>query len=343
MYKSFSTYLDSVRVIAALAVFFLHLPLGRVSAEAARLREFNADAVIVFFVLSGFVIAHAAQGRTLWEFAFARVTRLWTVAIPAVVLTFAADRIGMAFAPEVYARLGVEPLSVGEHLFYGASLANEWVGQQVGSNAALWSLSYEGAYYLLFAAAFFLRGAVRVAVLAISAALIGWPVLLLLPAWAVGVGVYYLLPRLPSGRWWLLVAPLPVAAYVALMAFGDVRGIGIEGMRWSSSFITAYLIAGLVALHLIAMGKGLTGEWDNRSIRAAAGASFSLYVAHLPLMTLAYALCPFGGAASVAVIAAVALAGSALFASAFERPLPAYRAALRGLLRTSATRYPAPG
>ncbi|KPQ22409.1 MAG: two component transcriptional regulator, LuxR family, partial [Porphyrobacter sp. HL-46] len=58
--------------------------------------NFGSDAVIVFFVLSGLVIAHVAQEKPggIGRFAFDRATRLMSVALPALVLGFALDRLG---------------------------------------------------------------------------------------------------------------------------------------------------------------------------------------------------------------------------------------------------------
>jgi peptidoglycan/LPS O-acetylase OafA/YrhL len=43
--------------------------------------------VIVFFVISGFVIAMTAENRTLFEFAIDRTVRIYIVAAPILVIT----------------------------------------------------------------------------------------------------------------------------------------------------------------------------------------------------------------------------------------------------------------
>ncbi|MFK5283420.1 hypothetical protein ACI3PL_27990, partial [Lacticaseibacillus paracasei] len=61
-------------------------------------------------------------------------------------------------------------------------------GMHVGSNIPLWSLSFEAAYYLLFAVFMFSRH--RWLWCSLAALVIGQKILLLLPAWLAGVWVY---------------------------------------------------------------------------------------------------------------------------------------------------------
>lgn len=81
MTRGFSIYLDAIRFLAALLVLFSHLAYPRYSGgDLGWMRRFNlgSDAAIVFFVLSGLVIAHTtgAKNRTGGENANARLARL---------------------------------------------------------------------------------------------------------------------------------------------------------------------------------------------------------------------------------------------------------------------------
>ena len=62
---------------------------------------------MVFFVLSGYVISHVADTRETTPRAFltARFARLWSVLIPAMLLTIACDVIGrnLGHNPAAYA------------------------------------------------------------------------------------------------------------------------------------------------------------------------------------------------------------------------------------------------
>jgi peptidoglycan/LPS O-acetylase OafA/YrhL len=57
-----SLYLDLVRLLAALTVLLSHFAYTRISGgDYLIFRRFGADVVIVFFVLSGYVIAYVTE------------------------------------------------------------------------------------------------------------------------------------------------------------------------------------------------------------------------------------------------------------------------------------------
>ena len=92
--RSFSIYLDLVRFLAALAVVAMHFAqLGIVQAPwAPQLMLLGREAVVAFFVLSGFVIAYTTHERrpSAREYAVARCARLYSVALPILLLALAA-------------------------------------------------------------------------------------------------------------------------------------------------------------------------------------------------------------------------------------------------------------
>ncbi|HJY52187.1 MAG TPA: hypothetical protein VJ349_26610, partial [Stellaceae bacterium] len=91
-----------------------------------------------------------------------------------------------------------------------------------GFNVPYWSLNYEAWYYVLFAAAIFLRGRPRIAALIAAALLAGPRILSLLPVWLMGVAAWRWRAELP----WQLGRPLVfvcLAGFIALEAFGGKR------------------------------------------------------------------------------------------------------------------------
>src|SRR5882672_11159660 len=101
-----SLYLDLLRFAAAMLVFLDHAGRKRLGGPLLGHLEGLADfAVLLFFVLSGYVIAFAGdcKERTLGSYAVARTARIYSVVVPALLLTFVADRIGMALKPALYA------------------------------------------------------------------------------------------------------------------------------------------------------------------------------------------------------------------------------------------------
>jgi peptidoglycan/LPS O-acetylase OafA/YrhL len=357
----FSTWLNLLRAGAAVLVLLSHWAYPRFTeGRWLAIRDWNlgSDAVVLFFVLSGLVIAFAAaeKDRGPGAFLFARATRLWSVALPALLVTFAADRLGAALAPAAYDGWWYAPQSLGVMLAAGLSFANEWggLGLRLGTNGPWWSLSYEVAYYLLFAAALWLTGWWRAVVLVLGLTLAGLPVLLLKPCWLMGVARYRALARgiaLPSGAraWGLALLPLSlyiVAQVIGLPAFLAALTEGALGpdyrllLRFSDEVLWNTMLAAGVTAHLWGMAGLLRDAALARLARPAAwlaGGSFSLYLVHYPLLQLADAVLPeAGGVLRDAGLLALVTALCLVFAAVFERTLPAQRRALRRLYRPSA-------
>jgi peptidoglycan/LPS O-acetylase OafA/YrhL len=100
MSPALSVYLDLVRATAALLVLLYHASNNEFGGAWLQ-RGFShtgTPGVIIFFVLSGFVIswAVATKEKTFRVFIVNRLARLWSVAVPALALTFVADQIGSA-------------------------------------------------------------------------------------------------------------------------------------------------------------------------------------------------------------------------------------------------------
>src|SRR3954447_25767284 len=73
-----SLYLDVLRFTAAFAVFISHYAPGyRSGGLFWQFAGFGRTSVLVFFVLSGFVIAYVSQGKesSLQEYALSRLSR----------------------------------------------------------------------------------------------------------------------------------------------------------------------------------------------------------------------------------------------------------------------------
>lgn len=352
MSRTFSIYLDAVRFAAAMLVVLSHFAFNRFTlGDFAPIRALNvgSDAVVVFFVLSGFVIAYATatKERNLNTYLFNRLTRLYSVVVPALVVTALFDTIGSTVAPGAYAGSWFSKLPVAEQAARALSLTNEWgtLSHRIGSNGPLWSLSYEFAYYLLFAAAVFFTGRRRILVLGLLLVLIGPRVLLLMPAWLLGVALYR---RIAAGgldldvRQALALTMLPALAYGGFVLgnipdhlltmtnalFGEA--FVHDRLKFSNEFIWNNILGVLVVTHFTGV-HGLTRRMPEHvvplhleaMIRWLAAASFSIYVIHYPALQLADALLPPMPVQELRhlVLLIVALAPCFLVAWAFERRL----------------------
>nr|WP_309504573.1 hypothetical protein [uncultured Roseovarius sp.] len=271
---------------------------------------------------------------------------MWSVALPALLIGFVLDRIGGRITPAAYEGWFYQPLPLWEQMLWGLSFSNEWGGMatRFGTNGPYWSLSYEAAFYALFAIGFYLRGARRVALLLLAIWVFGLNIMLLMPAWLMGVALYHRLRGggLPQGHGALALAVLPVLAYAAALALHlpDTLALLTEPLddavklRFSDEPIWNALLGLLVVVHLAGMA-GLLGDGSlaRTAPRAAwaAGGSFSLYLMHYPALHFFGGTLPKSGVATLdeAALLVAVLVFCGLFAQLFERPLPRMRASLR--------------
>ena len=349
MNRGLSIWLDALRVWATLVVVLSHWAFPRFTGgDYILLRDLNlgSDAVIVFFVISGFVIAYAAErDKDLATYSFNRATRLLSVLVPALLLTFAFDQIGQRIGPEAYSsHYNSVPLT--EMLLRGVTMSNEWLAAgghlRLGTNGPLWSLSYEAAYYVLFAVAFFMAGLRRLVLLCVLAWAFGPRVLLLMPAWLMGVWLWRWVAAGGPGRMGPARARMLACGGPLLYVLGHLLGLpetlasltatifAPEHYRMVLAFSDEFLWNGLVgvcaAMHVAGMAR-LMKDYDrpHAHIRWWAGASFSIYVTHYPALHLIDAVFPAGTLARDAVLLAGSIAVGLIFAHVFERPIETMR------------------
>src|ERR1700747_3142312 len=105
MHRSTSLYLDLLRFAAAVCVVVSHLSWGPFGGRWLwRLQPIGFDAVLVFFVLSGFVVAYAAETKdaSVTDYALSRLSRLYSVVLPALILTVVLATVGSTLNPELH-------------------------------------------------------------------------------------------------------------------------------------------------------------------------------------------------------------------------------------------------
>jgi peptidoglycan/LPS O-acetylase OafA/YrhL len=298
---SFSTYLDLVRAACAIAVVFHHYSKHIVRAFPRVFPDVGQEAVMVFFVLSGFVIAHVARRSENDPVVFAtkRLARVYPVAIAGVVLSYALYALCAPLDPGLYAdRVSPHPWwhEVGLTLtFLNQSL---WFPHVMPpTNGPYWSLTCEIWFYVLAAVMFFapLRWTLFAIVFAVP--VLGPKIMLLFPVWLVGLCAERLCdrPRIPR----------PAAGALAFVSLAAAVGLWWSGARadwrvpaeiagaWrlgrTSDFVYYNVFALLIGVHLFAAYNLFTGRftWPVRARRwigHAAATSFSLYAMHFPIL-----------------------------------------------------------
>lgn len=313
-----SPWLDFARALASFLVCFAHLRAfflvdfdasggGPVAQVFYLLTGLHHQAVMVFFVLSGFLVGGALlreaggpQGVDWLTYTAKRVTRLWLVLVPALLLTLLWDKIGMylvggaPYQGQFHELLnsGPTPSNPADHslrAFLGNLLFLQTiVVQAYGSNLPLWSLAYEGWYYLLFplillagSGNFRLLPWTFLTIFTAFLILIGPAVLVLGVNWLFGVGVFWLISR---PRIALLCRGLPFR--VATMGLLVATLLASRAGLWiGHDLLVGFAFAGVVAwLAPAAMPSAVATK------ASAFGADFSytLYLVHFPFQAFLF-------------------------------------------------------
>ncbi|GAA2487722.1 acyltransferase family protein [Winogradskya humida] len=315
--------LNALRTVAAVLVVIYHLRTLLFVPEADGLLNkilytvtgLGPAAVVVFFVLSGYwvggsVLSGFRQDRFRWStYVTARLSRLWIVLVPAIALTALLDHLGLALLPHTSIYLGdiayhhtVPAGDLAGRLDAGTALGNLAFLQTIalptyGTNASLWSLAYEAAFYAIFPLALYawkghglgprlFNGALAVAI----CVLVGPKVLMYLPVWLMGAVVAMFRTRIGA------FLDARSAAHLATARAGAVVLVAgaMAATHASYSGRNVLLLAGTTTLLLIVLVRdvawsGLPGRVLT-AVSAYAESSYSLYAIHLPIAAMTAAL-----------------------------------------------------
>ncbi len=262
-------------------------------------------AVIVFFVMSGYVIAHVAEtkDRDLGAYALNRASRLWSVGIPALIFGLlvevcAVPHAGVAIPYAVNAA----PLSsaLANLVFAGQ---NWFLDAVAPADPPYWSLNYEAWYYAIFGAAFFLAGRKRIPATILLCLIAGPKLMLLMPCWLAGVFIYRRRIAL-SPRASVALFAASLIAYVLFWRLNiqfmirdrmeEAWPLIMVRLGGSNSFAGDYILTAIVAANFIALpGIAMAGRLLmplKRLCAAAASCTLTLYLFHMPVLILLMSL-----------------------------------------------------
>jgi len=265
------------------------------------------QAVVVFFVLSGLfigpsVLEAVGRGRWSWkQYSVNRLSRLYVVLIPALLLTAGLDLMGRNLPGGSLSyrtplpNYGTWTVMERETLpdFVGNLLSVESIlCPPFGSNAPLWSLSFEFWYYILFpilvlACSRSLAWSKRTAWAACSllvAWFIGRSLVSYFPVWLLGtlVACWYARRPGPSRYAWPLLAGsgLLLAATLGLARIGRLpEQVG----DYLIAIATAVFFSALLRTDGSVVAR-VPGDLYTKAAHWIAGFSYSIYLAHLPVV-----------------------------------------------------------
>jgi peptidoglycan/LPS O-acetylase OafA/YrhL len=316
---SASAHLDVIRSVAAWAVMWGHLrAFFFVDYEELAFRApsfkvlyfvtgFGHQAVMVFFVLSGFLISSSilktfGAGTWSWRgYAISRATRLYVVLIPGLLFGLLWDVLGKS----LFASTGLYTRPLGS--FGGLVVQNELTARNFfgtlfflqtivcssfGSNGPLWSIANEFWYYALFPLgllvsyswlkkSFAAAALLTVAALGISL-ILGPEKMIGFLIWLAGFAVVLVWSRLK------LLSADARAAYLlfssaALMASLTAARLGKlapQAADLALGLAFAAFLYGVLQPDFEVLADGIY----LRGAHLFAGFSYSLYVLHFPLL-----------------------------------------------------------
>lgn len=291
----FTTYAENPEAVGSFAarVFYFSTSLGHL-------------AVLAFFAMSGYlvggkVLKDLERGGFRWgSYLCRRLTRLWIVILPVLVLTFYLDRIGISltggagYDGRYYAILntGPTPATGGVVLDFATLLGNFAFLQTIavpvfGSNGPIWSLANEFWYYVTFpVAAWVILSAAapvkRLVGLLIFGLLFWWLPSGLLESgliWLAGAAAAWSAGRLQHFAFWShnLVRVLAVSLLLTVFFAVKVPGIKLGDIGFGIAF--AATLPALAWMPTPGRAYCLLARWSSEL-------SYTLYLTHFPFLFL---------------------------------------------------------
>jgi peptidoglycan/LPS O-acetylase OafA/YrhL len=319
-----SVLLDLVRGLAALLVlvehwrniFFVDYPQllahRALLALPYLLTSAGHQAVVIFFVLSGYLISGSIFRmikRQSWSwptYVVHRLLRLWIVLIPGLLLCALWDEIGIRFhlAPILYSGgagnhvvLNVIATHSTKVFFQNLAFLQIVLAPTFGSDGALWSLSYEFWYYILFPIGLFTvltKTSLRIRIFcaclfAAIAWFVGSTILLSFPIWLAGTVLACVPPPKVSVRVRILVAVLYVPIFFAFARPALLPGVIARMPLLYRDYILTIITFLLLWVFLSATAP-VRRSTEEHLIQQTSRFSYTLYVSHTPLCVLLVAL-----------------------------------------------------
>jgi len=271
------------------------------------------QSVLVFFVLSGFFVGRsvlrAGENFRIGSYAIARLSRLWIVLVPALILTAVVDHVIGILAPAALTGAFQQiwssgPVSSDEYAdsalnFFANLLFLQTVAAPVfGTNGPLWSLANEFWYYVMFPLcllAFGLIGSTRYGgrpVLRMAFGTLALGLLLWLPSaitsaypvWLLGLVIHFLVDRLDLTKRRITLGA-GIALFIAALAYSKMTDLHAQLGIPPDFLIGIGFCVLCVALANMPQPRRPKSVFV-RASHAMSSVSYSLYLVHFPFVIL---------------------------------------------------------
>lgn len=293
--EEYSLYLGCTRFLAAMLVVVAHfIQYGILSKSVSYyLPELGREAVMIFFVLSGYVIAYSCDLKkpSLREYIIARAARIYSVALPVLLFSFLAFYFISEATGKDYYQLTKAYIYIPFHSLFLGEIWN-FTERPLGL-VPYWSLSYEVWYYIFFASVYYFSGSTRLILAAIIFLILGHKLWLLLPIWWAGVALYKFDGYLELGE-----SAARLGWVISLFGFTFFKWYGIDVMLreygneiWpfdslslgsADRYLSDYIVTMFVLLNFYCAKYAHFYALLNfkSSIRAVSAYTFTLYLVH---------------------------------------------------------------
>jgi peptidoglycan/LPS O-acetylase OafA/YrhL len=316
-------WLDFIRGCSALVVCMGHLRNAMLVDYAELIHpsiaikafysitSFGHQSVMIFFVLSGYFVGGAvlrSGAKFSWRnYLTARITRLWVVLIPCLIITWGAGQIVGYYAPGALSGASFDIWHSGPKMGeysadFSTFLANMFFMQTItspvfGLNGPLWSLANEFWYYMLFPLLAIAIGLVDTrkvffrTLAFIFAMIIAWclpkDILYGFMVWIMGVVVYLLQSKIKTfspitGRIFLLTGIVLFGLSLCYSKFTILIQIIPIEPDFAVGFSFAFLC---LALTYQTFPEVRWSRFANFSLHISE-VSYSLYLSHFPIVLL---------------------------------------------------------
>src|SRR5579859_3031585 len=241
--KRFSTAtsvcLDVLRLGSAVMIGVAHLTQPYFSVGWPNLTDQGRPALVMLFLLSGLVIRYVTEIRRgrMTDFWVDRISRVYSVVVPALLFTIVSSYIAMRVNPAFYLpNWGMNQdrpiLRIFMNLIF---MAQSWnLTLDPFSNQPFWTLSYEVFYYVFYAVGFYLAGLRRAFWLVVVAILAGQHILLLLPLWLIGCLAQDVYQRLRNAK--ISTLQLNLRFFAVGVAAGVLLPLSFRLLRYLKGF-----------------------------------------------------------------------------------------------------------
>ncbi len=304
MNKHYSLYLDVVRFLASLFVVLDHFRQHQILDDISGrfVPEIGREAVIIFFILSGYVIAYTTEikQQELKDYVVARCARIYSVALPIMLLAFVLNFMSNAYSNPALApsyQVAKAYFYIPFHLLF---LGELWSLSEVPPwLIPYWSLSYEVWYYIFFATLYYLSSYKRLFFGVIVFLILGYKLWLLLPVWMSGVLLFRYQNKYPLGiklarlGWVFSIVALVFYKYSNLDHYLHMLGVSIWPFKAlplgsASRYLADYSVAMIVLVNFFCARYSHFSVLENFSqiIRTISSYTFTLYLVHMLVISM---------------------------------------------------------